>query len=61
MKQTITFHIEGKDKQLIDDEAKKERLSLSAYCRHSILKFAIEKSQKQFIPNYERIRTEESH
>lgn len=37
MEKTITFHVDGKDKTLIDAVARKKRLSTSAYCRINIL------------------------
>jgi hypothetical protein len=61
MEKIISFHISKEDKQILDDKAKEERMSLSTYCRNSILKFAVQKEQKHYIPNYEKIREVESH
>lgn len=37
MEKTITFHIDEKDKELVETKAKEKRLSVSAYCRVKIL------------------------
>lgn len=37
MEQTITFHVSEKDKELIFEMARKNRLSLSSFCRTRVL------------------------
>ena len=47
MKTSITCYISKEDKDLVDAEAKKERMSTSVYCRVSILKKILKKEEKE--------------
>lgn len=38
MEETITFHIDREDKQSLIKIAKQNRLTLSTFCRYSLLK-----------------------
>lgn len=63
MEEHISFNIDKEDKKFLEDKAKAERMPLSTYCRNSIIKFAIQKEQKNPLPDYKQFveRREESH
>lgn len=44
MEQKITFNIETEDKKLIKEQARKNRLSVSSYCRLKVLNKLFEKA-----------------